>query len=133
MIKVKNYTYKEIEEEFDVALGTARNWVTLPGIEMIPGSWPYTFRWVGSNGLEKVSEPGPTVPQGNVVVLPDIPQEDVETFFRKIMNDESPHFEFNERFRLVDGTESLIVLEKSVISCLIVIRYYKELLKNEGL
>src|SRR4030095_10629773 len=133
MIKIRNFTYQEIEEQFDVANGTARNWVTLPGIEMIPGSWPHTFRYIGTNELPHSNDNSEPIPSGNVIVLPDVPQEAIEELFRKTMADEVPVLNFNDQFSRIDVTKSLLVLESSLKSALIITNYYKELLKNEGL
>lgn len=127
-------TIDEIVKKYNVVANTARNWVKYDEVEKIPGSYPHAFRRkdtgiIPQSGARPVSK----ATTENVVILPNVPESQVKAFFEKVMGDEAPPFNFNDEFRQIDGGKSLETLMNKLKTCMVVTKYYHDLMEKDGL
>lgn len=127
-------TISQIQEVFGVAYATARNWSKHSEVEHIPGTYPHIFRRRSSLAI-----PGVTTKlgkskrsNGESLELPAVSPEQLQGFFEKLMADESAPFNFNEEFRAVDSISAIDEVERKLISCILVTKYYKNMMLRDG-
>jgi hypothetical protein len=133
--KTQALTISQIVEMFGCNPNTARVWARRPEIEEVEGSWPPSFRHKNTFAQEVAVTEKPIKPKANTYLLevPKPPQQAIETFFDELLDDVAPTFNFNEEFRRVSTVKQLREVRSMLISSLIVVEHYEEILKNEGM
>lgn len=134
MIKTQPLTINEIIENFGVARNTARSWAAHAEVEPVIGSYPKQYKRKDSFAEEipKPKKADRILNPNNTVVLPNVPKDQLEPFFRSILADEEhARFNFTEKFRHADTISDLKEIETALIASIVVTRYYKQLMEDE--
>jgi hypothetical protein len=130
-IRTNPLTVKQIKEMFGVAENTARAWTSHDEVEQIPGSWPRQFKRKESFAEEIPVAPKKAIKSIDIIELPRISTEDKEAFFKRLMSQDPPKFEFTEMFREALTVKHLEMIENRLIQSIIITRYYKQLMLDE--
>jgi hypothetical protein len=122
-------------ETFGCSANTARVWARRPEIEEVEGSWPPTYRHKNTFAQEVTVTEKPIKAKPNTYLLevPKPPQKAIETFFDELLDNVAPTFNFNEEFRRISTVRQLREVRSMLISSLIVVEHYEEILKEEGM
>lgn len=133
--KQQAMTINQIVETFNVAPNTARVWVKHENIEQVDGSWPPTYRHKNTfaESVPVVEKPVKAKPNTYSLEVPKPPLPAIESFFGAVMDGEAPLFNFNQEFQGVSSRKQLAEVRSKLISCLIIVEYYDDIMKNEGI
>jgi hypothetical protein len=132
-IKTRTFTVDQIAETYDVSKRTARNWVNKKEFEVVPLTWPFEYRLVGSDIPSQQIKDVVVTPtetdhsnclRGMPIATDAQKQQMLDTFL-----DGEITWEVGEKLRSIDSPDDLDKFIATLKSVIVTAQYYQNKLR----